>query len=144
MLPIIQGEIKYIEGSPFINYENFAFNLIESINQDKLNDIKVEMQTFFNVLNMRAKGTSNAKILEAENRVIDYFLDLIISNVKNSGEDYRDFRLRYMHSEYKSEAPAGYIRWNYKLDISKLNRDIKFVNKTLNKHIEYFNMAEEA
>ena len=92
---------------------------------------------------MRAKGTSNTKILEAENQVIDYFLDLIISGVESNREDYRDFRLRYMHSEYKSKAPDGYIRWNYKLDISKLNRDIKFVNRTLNKHIEYFNAAEE-
>lgn len=144
MLPIIQGEIRYIEGSPFINYGNFAFNLIESINQDKLNDIKVEMQTFFNVLNRRTKGAVNNKILEAENQVIDYFLDLIISSVESNGEDYRDFRLRYMHPEYKLGAPDGYIGWNYKLDISKLNEDIKFVNKVLNKHIEYFNMAEEA
>lgn len=143
MLPIIQEEIRYIEGSPFINYGNFAFNLIESINQDKLDDIKVEMQTFFNVLNMRTKGAVNNKILEVENQVIDYFLDLIISSVESSGEDYRDFRLRYMHSEYKSKAPDGYIRWNYKLDISKLNKDIKFVNKILNKHIKYFNVAEE-
>ena len=133
ILPAIEKNLKYSE---IYNYKNLAHNIIARIERDDLSNIKDDLILFFNKLADRSKHTINGVDI-GDSQLLDYFLNLIISNIQENGKDYQDFKARYMKSEYKSSASLGYLGWNYLLDINKLNADIDFVNQNLNLHLEH-------
>lgn len=133
VLPLVEKDLKY---SPIYNYKNFAYSIITCVDQGDITNLKENLRLFFDKLIDKSKYTVNDKNIE-DNKIIDYFLNLIISDVSKYDLDYQDFKARYMTSTYTTSGPAGSIGWNYKLDIEKLNKDIKFVNQKLNLHLEF-------
>lgn len=137
-LPVVEKNLKYSE---IYNYKNLAYNIVDGVERDDLSNIKDDLILFFDRLADRSKYTTNGVDI-GDSQLLDYFLNLVISNIQENGRDYQDFKARYMKSEYKSNASRGYLGWNYLLDINKLNTDIDFVNQTLNLHLEKINTDE--
>lgn len=132
VLPIVEKDLKC---SPTYNYKNFAYSIITCVDQGDITNLKENLSLFFDKLIDKSRYTVNNKNIE-DNKIIDYFLNLLISDVSKYDLDYQDFKARYMTSTYTTNGPADSIGWNYKLDIEKLNKDIKFVNQKLNLHLE--------
>ena len=143
VLPLIQEKFTYIDGGDdyAFTYKNFAYKLVQDINRDNLEGIKSDLDRFIRNLIAEARDTVNDHKIE-DCKIVDYFLELVISDLNEHKEDYKDFKARYMTSTYRYQAELYGIGWNYIFDVKKLNSDIDFVNKILNLHIEPIKMPE--
>lgn len=137
ILPAVEKDSKYSE---IYNYKNLAYSIVARIEDNDISSIRDDLILFFDRLAEKSRHTVNG-IDIGDDKVLNYFLNLIISGIHGSGKDYQDFKARYMRSEYKRKASSGYLGWNYLLDINKLNADIDFVNQTLNLHLESIQSA---
>lgn len=102
MLPLIQEKFTYIDGGDdyAFTYKNFAYKLVQDINRDNLEGIKSDLDRFIRNLIAEARDTVNDHKIE-DCKIVDYFLELVISDLNEHKEDYKDFKARYMTSTYR-------------------------------------------